>query len=129
MRSLMRNRRAIFYKNYRGTTYEEKDNRKTGRKTVTYDPVKVCYGTVSTPTGTAILQMFGTDEKYDKTIALDKTDFDINENSVLWIDKPYEEGLGYDYIVKRVVRNRNFLFLGVRKVNTAYAETNNTSTQ
>lgn len=126
MRSLMRNRRAIAYKNYLRTEYEEDaSGRKTGHRVVVYDEVATVYGTVSAPTGSTSLQMFGTDENYSKVIVLDKPDIQITENSVFWIDKPYAEGKAHDYIVRRVVRNRNFLFIGLRKVDVAYAEKNN----
>lgn len=126
MRSLMRNRRAIAYKNYLRTEYEEDTlGRKTGHRVVVYSDVATVYGTVSAPTGSTSLQMFGTDENYSKVIVLDKPDIQITENSVFWIDKQYVEGEAHDYIVRRVVRNRNFLFIGLRKVDVAYAEKNN----
>ncbi len=125
MRSLMRNRRAVAYKNFVRTEYEEDAlGRKTGHKVTVYSEVKTVYGTVSAPTGSTSLQMFGTDENYSKTLVLDKPDIEITENSVMWVDKPYVEGEAHDYIVRRVVRNRNFLFVGLRKVDVAYAENN-----
>lgn len=117
MRSLMRNRRAVQYKNYVSTEYEENElGRKTGHRSVTYSDVKTVYGTVSAANGAVSLQMFGTDENYNKTLVLDMPDIDINENSVVWVDKPYAEGVAYDYVVRKVVRNHNFLFVGLRKV-------------
>lgn len=124
----MRNKRPIYYSNFSKVEYEEKDNKKTGHRIVTYGDVKTVYGTVSTPNGSVTLQMFGTDENYDKTLCFDQTTLDINENSVLWVDKPYTEGVAHDYIVRKVVRNRNFLFVGIRKVDVAYATKNNTTT-
>lgn len=129
MRGLMRNRRAIFYKNFVRTDYEEdKDGKKTGKKVAVYTDVKVMYGTISAPTGTTSLQMFGVDEDYNKVITLDKPDMDVTENSVMWIDKPYNEGEAHDYVVKRVTRNINYMFIGLRKVNVAYAEKDNSTT-
>ena len=129
MRSLMRNRRPVFYKNFVKTEYEETQaGKKTGKKYPVYSDVKIAYGTVSTPNGTATLEMFGTDENYSKTLVLDKPDMDITENSVMWVDKTYAEGEAYDYIVRKVVKNHNFLFVGLKKVNVAYAEDSNTTT-
>lgn len=122
MRSLMRNRRAVVYKNYVRTEYEEDSSgRKTGHRTIVYGEAQTVYGTVSAPTGSASLQMFGTDENYSKTLVLDKPDIEITENSVMWVDKPYVEGEAHDYIVRKVVRNRNFLFIGLRKVDVQLA--------
>ena len=114
----MRNRRSINYCNFASTEYEVGTNgKKTGRKSVVYSNVKTCYGTVSAPSGSASLEMFGTDEDYDKTIVLDMNIQDITENSVFWIDKAYAEGVAHDYIVRRIVRNINYMFIGLRKVN------------
>lgn len=122
MRSLMRNRRAVVYKNYVRTEYEEDSSgRKTGHRITVYGEAQTVYGTVSAPTGSASLQMFGTDENYSKTLVLDKSDIEITENSVMWVDKPYVEGEAHDYIVRKVVRNHNFLFIGLRKVDVELA--------
>lgn len=117
MRGLMRNKRKIVYKNYVRTDYEvDTNNRKTGNKTVVYSDAITVYGTVSTPTGNAILEMFGTNENYDKVVVLDMPSINIDENSVLWLDRTYGSDVAYDYIVRRIVRNHNFLTIGVRKV-------------
>lgn len=123
MRGLMRNKRPIYYCNFLRTEYVEKDGKKTGRKRTVYENVVTVYGTVSTPTGSAVLDMFGTDKDYDKIVVLDKTDIDINENSVLWIDVQYSDNVAHDYIVRRVLKNRNFLTIGVRKVDVKKATT------
>ena len=99
---------------------EDSQGRKTGRKKVIYHDVKTVYGTVSTPTGNAVIEMFGTDKDYDKVVVLDMPSIDIYENSVLWIDTPYSEDVAYDYIVRRVIKNHNFLTIGVRKVDVKY---------
>lgn len=117
MRGLMRNKRAVTYKNYVSTAYEEdKSHVKTGRKIVTYSDPKTMLCTVSTPTGSAVLEMFGTNENYDKVLVCDKRDIELTENSILWVDKAYGENIAHDYIVRRISRNRNFLFVAVRKV-------------
>ena len=121
MRGLMRNKRPIYYCNFVRVEYVEKDGKKTGRKRTVYDNVVTVYGTVSTPTGSTTLDMFGTDKDYDKIVVLDKTDIDINENSVLWIDAQYNDNVDHDYIVRRILKNRNFLTIGVRKVDVKKA--------
>ena len=121
MRGLMRNKRPIYYCNFVRTEYVEKDGKKTGRRRTVYDNVVTVYGTVSTPTGSTTLDMFGTDKDYDKIVVLDQTDIDINENSVLWIDVQYNDNVAHDYIVRRILKNRNFLTIGVRKVDVKKA--------
>lgn len=122
MRGIQRYRRAICYKNFVRTEFvTDENNRK--KKAIVYTDVKTVYGTVSTPTGNTIPEMFGTDESYDKVVVLDMPNIDISENSVLWLDVPYSADTAHDYIVRRVIRNHNFLTIGVRKVNVTHAET------
>lgn len=117
MRGLMRNKRPIVFKNFVSTGYAvDSQGRKTGQKEVVYSGPITVYGTVSTPTGSITLEMFGTNEVYDKIVVLDQTDINISETSILWIDVQYADGVPYDYKVKKVIRNHNFLTIGVRKV-------------
>lgn len=126
----MRNKRQIAYKNYVRTDYDvDSNNRKTGNKTVVYSSAKFMYGTVSTPTGNAVLEMFGTNENYDKVVVVDMPDIDISENSVLWLDREMVTGNEFDYVVRRVIRNHNFLTIGVRKVDVRNATSSNNETQ
>lgn len=125
MRGLMRNKRWVFYKNFVKTEYLlDENNRKTGYTKTVYSDVRKFHVSVSTPTGNSVVEMFGTDEKYDKVVVSDKPDIEITENSVLWIDKKYGENTAYDYVVKKIMKNHNFLFIGVRKVDVRNAETN-----
>lgn len=117
MRCLMRNKRAIVYKNFVATEFaEDTQGNKTGRKITNYTEPITVYGTVSTPTGNAVLEMFGTNENYDKIVVIDMPSINISENSVLWLDRKYDTDVPYDYVVKRVIRNHNYLTVGVRKV-------------
>lgn len=126
MRGLMRYKRPIVYKDYVSTSYDEdSQGRKTGHRTVVYTDAKIVYGTVSAPSGTTSLEMFGTDKDYNKMVVLDKPDINITENSIFWIDVAYDTGVSHDYVVKKVIRNHNFLFIGLRKVDVKNAQTNN----
>lgn len=117
MRGLMKAKRWIHYSNYVSVSYKTNEKGlKTGSKEITYTDIKKMFGTVSTPTGNAVVEMFGSDEKYDKVIVLDKPDIDIHETSVLWLDVAYGSDVSHDYEVKKIIRNRNFLIIGVRKV-------------
>jgi len=117
MRGLMKAKRWIYYSNYQSVSYKTNEKGlKTGSKSITYTDIRKMFGTVSTPTGGAVVEMFGSDEKYDKVIVLDKPDIVIKETSVLWLDVPYGEDVPHDYEIKRIVRNRNFLIIGTRKV-------------
>lgn len=123
MRSLMRRKRAITYKDYAGVVYDTDANgRKTGHKSVQYSQKKTLICTVSAPTGNATLEMFGVNENYDRVIVVDDPNFPISETSVLWIETPYSEGVAHDYVIKRIIRNINYMAIGCRKVDVC--ETN-----
>ena len=117
MRGLMRNKRKVFYKNFVQTVYEEDSSgNKTGKKKAAYTDAKFMFASVSTPTGTSVLEMFGTNENYDKIVVADMPSIEITENSILWLDHAYGEDVPHDYVVLRVVRNHNFLHIATRKV-------------
>lgn len=122
MRGLMRNKRKIFYSNFMQTEFvEDANHKKTGRKKVVYRDVKPVYATVSIPTGKAVLEMFGTDKDYDIVVTIDKSDIDVTENSVFWINVPYGENVAHDHIVTKILRPRNYLFIALRSVNVKKA--------
>lgn len=129
MRGLMRNKRWVTYKNYLGVTYkEDSQGRKTGRKLTTLSIAKPLFCSVSTPTGTTELEMYGKDEKYDKIIVVDKPDVVVHETSIFWIDKEYGENVAHDYYVVRMLRNHNFLTIGLRKVDVKHEQSNQNGT-
>ena len=124
MRTLHRNKRRIFYANYRTKT-ELKDEygNLTGEYSVTYDnPVEI-KANVSAARGEAISQQFGEDESYDRVIVLDNPEIPIAVTSILWIDtlpEISEDGstkTPNDYIVKQVATSLNSVSIAVSKVN------------
>lgn len=117
MRGLMRLKRAISYKNFVSTSYvTDSQGRKTGRTAVEYSAVKVMYGSVSAITGQAVVEMFGVNEAYDRLVVVDDTSIDISESSILWLEKEYAEGESHDYVVRKIIRNRNYMTIGCKRV-------------
>lgn len=126
----MRYKRPIVYKNYVTTSYaEDSQGRKTGHKTVVYSEAITVYGTVSTPTGSTSLEMFGTDKDYDKVVVIDMPGLTVTENSVFWLDVQYGEDVPHDYVVKRILKNHHYLTIGLRKVDVKNGTTNNGQAQ
>ena len=126
----MRYRRPIVFKNYVSTSYvEDSQGRKTGQRAVVYGDAITVYGTVSTPTGSTSLEMFGTDKDYDKYVVLDMTSITVTENSIFWIDVQYGENVPHDYVVRKVLKNHNFLTIGLRKVDVKNGGTNSNQAQ
>ena len=124
MRTLHRNKRRIFYANYR-TKVPNKDEygNLTGEYSIAYDnPVEI-KANVSAARGEAISQQFGEDESYDRVIVLDNPEIPIAVTSILWIDtlpEISEDGstkTPNDYIVKQVATSLNSVSIAVSKVN------------
>lgn len=126
MKDLARNKRKIAYLNYRGKVdVVDSDGFKTGEKQIAYTrPVKI-KAHVSGAKGNSMVEVFGTDISYDKTILLTKSEFTrsgINENSVFFVDTPitYLDGLPlYDYRVKRIADTPNQVLIAVEKVSAS----------
>ena len=123
MRTLLRNRRKIYYASYIGETeiIDEYGNA-TGEYSVSYSNPKEYFGNVSAAQGEMQSRQFGESESYDKVIVLDDINAPIDEHSILWVDTlPHlnEDGTTatpYDYNVKKVARSLNGVSIAIRKV-------------
>ena len=123
MRTLLRNRRKIYYASYIGETeiIDEYGNA-TGEYAVSYSNPKEYFGNVSAAQGEMQSRQFGESESYDKVIVLDDINAPIDEHSILWVDTlPHlnEDGTTatpYDYNVKKVARSLNGVSIAIRKV-------------
>ena len=123
MRNLEINKSLISYQNYKGNEdYVDSEGHKTGEKIVAYYPKKDLKAHVSGAKGSSMVEVFGTDISYDKTISLTMADFiksGITENSVFFIDvKPtYKDGSPlYDYRVARIAKTINQVLIAIKKV-------------
>lgn len=115
MRTLDRNKQLIYYANLIGETdvideYEQF----TGETTTEYSEPMPLRVNVSPARGEASIELFGTDLNYSKTIVTDK-DYGINENSIMWVDKPTTEP--HNYIVVSVAKSINSISYAIREVN------------
>ena len=105
MRLMNRNKQPVYYMLYKGKEQvEDEYGNKSYR--VTYFPPQLLMASVSSASGKAQTEMFGNVDLYDKVVITDDLMCKIDENSVLFIDKPpqfNENGSPlYDYIVKKV---------------------------
>ena len=125
MRNLERNKQELFYLNYVKTEKVLDSNNpelKTGEKRVVYTKAIKIKAHVSGAKGSSMVEVFGTDISYDKTILLTKNEFaksGINENSVFFIDTPvkYIDNVPlYDYEVKRIANTPNEVLIAVKRV-------------
>lgn len=123
MRNLKRNKSTITYLNYvKNDEVLDEEGFKTGEKKVVYTRPQKIKAHVSGAKGSSMVEVFGTDISYDKTVLIDKADFvkaKINENSVFFIDTAvkYEDSVPlYDYRVKRIAETINQVLIAVEKV-------------
>ena len=123
MRNLEINKSSISYLNYKETeNIIDSEGNLTGEKKVVYSPKKDIKAHVSGAKGSSMVEVFGTDISYDKTILLTKQEFvnsKIDENTVFFIDvKPtYDDGTPlYDYRVKRIAETINQVLIAIEKV-------------
>lgn len=122
MRSLDRNKTKFYYCLYSAETMAvDSEGNYTGEPTATYgDPIEA-WGNISAARGTAEIEQFGTGLSYDKTVTLEGINWDIDEQTVLFVDSiPGEDGaLGnppYDYKVVKVAKSLNEFVLAIQKV-------------
>ena len=123
MRDLEINKKPISYLNYKNDEdVKDEDGNLTGEKQVTYYPLKKIKAHVSGAKGSSMVEVFGTDVSYDKTILFTKSEFlqtGINENTVFFIDKKpaYKDGTPlYDYRVSRIAETINQVVVAILKV-------------
>lgn len=124
MRNLERNKQEFTYLNYvKVEDVEDENDFLTGEQKVIYTRAKKLKAHISGAKGSSMVEVFGTDIAYDKTILLTKSEFKtsgIDENSVFFIDiKPVykNETPLYDYRVKRIAETINQVLIAIVKVN------------
>ena len=88
MRTLDRNKRKFYYCLHQDKEklYDENNNF-TGEYSPEYAAPVEAYGNISASSGMTEAEPFGNDISYDKTIALQGTDWSIDESTVLIVDK------------------------------------------
>lgn len=111
MRSLKRNQQKIYYK----TLVKTSDTDKFGNEKFVKSELKEIYISLSGNKGDATNQFFGTSLDYDRTMSISRTDCEIDENTVLWIDKKSEESYDYKVIKKSVTLNETVF--AIKRVN------------
>lgn len=124
MRLLKRNLVPVWYCRFdREIPLLDDDGYETGEKDIKYlEPVKLMCN-VSPASGDAQLNTFGNLDSYDKVLLTDCMDCQIDENTVLFVDKsPTFDKTGkplYDYTVRRVAKSLNVIAIAASKVNVS----------
>lgn len=130
MRGMFRNRRAIWYANYLGTEEIVERGMYTGRLRPVYTNPKKIYVNKSTTSGLTNnnisgkvrRNVYGEELDYNVTINPIPANWDVTEQSVLWIDtEPVIEEDGstktpYDHVITRISYALNWRALQALKV-------------
>lgn len=121
MRCLEINKKKFYYCNYdKMIDVVDENNNKTGEKLISYTQPKEYSANISTNKGDSQLEFFGNFNDYDKVIVADDPNLDIDENSVLFIDKEVSyDSLGipqYDYIVTKKAPSLNGIAIAIKRV-------------
>ncbi len=121
MRCMERNKVPFGYCLYiRTEPVLDEEGKRTGEKKVIYEDVVETKANISSATGEAQEEVFGSLAEYDKVIVIDDPKFPMDENTVLFVDKApefTEDGQPlYDYTVKKVARSINSVSYAIKKV-------------
>lgn len=122
---MRQNKRKFWYSLYLGNVEVVDENGfYTGEKRPSYTkPIEFkanISAARSSSTGSVEASMFGSDVQYDKVIMIDNPDFEINEDTILCIDKaPEVDSNGKmvnDYIVTKAARSLNSVTYAISRV-------------
>ena len=122
MKCLARNKQTFYYSLYVNKTeiIDEYGNG-SGEYEIQYTTPTECKANISPAQGETETRQFGNDVKYDKVIVIDNSRIEIDEHSILWIDRlpnlPTEDNtIPHDYVVRGIARSLNSVSLAVEKV-------------
>ncbi len=132
MKCLERNKKTFYYALYDDKVpLLDEDGYATGEYGVKYDKPKIFKANISPAKGETSVRQFGESVDYDKVIVLSDMSVEIDESTVLWVDKiPKLDSFGelltsadgeietpHDYVVKKVARSLNNTSIAISKVN------------
>lgn len=120
MKCLRRNKSKFYFANYEGDSplLDEYGN-ETGEYKKSYSAPVEAKMNISPTRGETETMQFGDALLYDRVIVMDFPAPEINEQSILWIDRTPENGAPHDYIVKRVAKSLNSVSVAVSKVDVS----------
>lgn len=131
MKTLVRNKSEFWYALYKDKVQiTDEYGNVTGEYEMTWEnPIKYA-ANISAAKGETSTRQFGESESYDKVIVMDNDAPEIDEYTILWVDKTPslnedgtlttdEEGMvltPHDYIVKKVAKSINSVSIAISKV-------------
>lgn len=125
MRSLRRNERRFWYANYTGNEKILSDGKRTGQYKVKYGKPIEARANVSAARGSLDDEHFGINADYDRSITTCDKNLNLDESSVLWIEKTPEiaadgsTATPWDYVVVKVANSINSTTVAIKKVSVS----------
>ncbi len=125
MRSLRRNEKRFWYANYTGNEEIRSGGKRTGQHKIKYGNPIEARANVSAARGSLDDEHFGINADYDRTITTCDKNLDMDESSVLWIEKAPEIAAGgstatpWDYVVVKVAKSINSTTVAIKKVSVS----------
>lgn len=118
---MRRNKKGFYYALYeRKEPIEDEYGNQTGEYKIVYREPVFAEGNISPASGEAQSEIFGTEVKYERVIALDDMNCPIDETSILFVNvKPIrnaDDEYNNDYVVKMVAKSLNGISIAIGKV-------------
>lgn len=113
MRTLERNKRKLYYANYKSTSPVFENGYFTGQYQVEYEDKVMLWGNYSASAGEVEQELFGLADNYDRILILSSLPSGFDNRSVLWINK--EDG-AHNYIVKKIADSLNSYLIAIEQV-------------
>lgn len=115
MKSLARNKQAIYYALYEGKTEAVDDNGNfTGEYVISYSSPEKLMINVSPAKGAADVEVFGINASYSKTMVTTDMSCPLSETTRLWVGVPPTEP--YNFVVTKVAKGLNSIMYAIEEV-------------
>lgn len=125
MRSLRRNEKRFWYANYTGNEEIRSGGKRTGQHKIKYGNPIEARANVSAARGSLDDEHFGINADYDRSITTCDKNLNLDESSVLWIEKTPEIAADgstetpWDYVVVKVAKSINSTTVAIKKVSVS----------
>lgn len=125
LRSLRRNEKRFWYANYTGNEEIRSGGKRTGQHKIKYGNPIEARANVSAARGSLDDEHFGINADYDRSITTCDKNLNLDESSVLWIEKTPEiaadgsTATPWDYVVVKVANSINSTTVAIKKVSVS----------
>ena len=124
MRTLQRNKRAIWYALYNGVTeVVDEDGNYTGEQEVSYSEPIQARMNVSGGRGQAEIELFGVDNPFTRAAVTDDLDTQFNTDTIFWFEADPETD-PHNYRCTGISRTINQVVIALAELDVQYEDDN-----